>query len=429
MFLRRFPIRSIALLLGGLLLITLAAGCAKIQAAPEEPPPAPVKAGVGRALLIAGWTELVGSTQPLPDHVARISAAVEGRVVAVPGHGAAKGVCEGQEVKAGDVIVQLDDQVIQANRAKAEAALRDLDEQLKQAEIAEKLAKLTIDSKEALRKRMVQLGASQDLGASELELSQARLALEDAQSKQRGLVAKVACGKADLKMLEEQLRFYTLRAPISGRLGMVQVVPGQVLSVGTPVAEIVDLSEIDVVSFVPPYVAGQLAQNQPARVVKEEEGQDDSSAPQGKVVFIALQAQADTGNFPVKVRLPNPDLRLRANTVVRVQVQTQPEKERLTIPETALMEDQDPPAVIIVEHLEVKKNADGKDEKRGKARKLVAKVGLRDRRWHVVEILGLEDPEKKQTVPLQDVLFVIEGNHGLQDGDDVKLDEEEEEEK
>ena len=34
----------------------------------------------------------------------------------------------------------------------------------------------------------------------------------------------------------------------------------------------------------------------------------------------ALQAQPETGNVAVKVRFPNPDLRLRAHAVVRVNV-------------------------------------------------------------------------------------------------------------
>ena len=49
-----------------------------------------------------------------------------------------------------------------------------------------------------------------------------------------------------------------------------------------------------------------------------------------------------------------------------------------------------------------------------------------DRHWHVVEILGLEDPEKKEAVPLQDVLIIVKGAQGLRDDDTVKLEEEEE---
>ena len=58
-----------------------------------------------------------------------------------------------------------------------------------------------------------------------------------------------------------------------------------------------------------------VADSQEARLAADQ-GQDPAQAagPAGKVVFIAVQAQPDTGNFAAKVRFPNPGLRLRANT-------------------------------------------------------------------------------------------------------------------
>ncbi len=141
------------------------------------------------------------------------------------------------------------------------------------------------------------------------------------------------------------------------------------------------------------------------------------------MVFIAVQAQADTGNFLAKVRFPNPDLRLRANMVVRVQVLTQPEEERLTIPEAAVMEDLNQPFVVVVEDVKTEKDKEGHDQKLGEARKLQAVLGIRDREKHLVEILGLEDPEKKEKVPLDDLLFVIEGGRGLHNEDAVRVEE------
>ncbi len=144
----------------------------------------------------------------------------------------------------------------------------------------------------------------------------------------------------------------------------------------------------------------------------------------GKVVYIAVQAQADTGNFLVKVRFPNPDLRLRANTVARVGVLTQPEEQRATLPEAALMEDEDEPAVVVVEHVHEEKHEE-KEETVGEAKKLRPILGVRDREKHLVEILGLEDPEKKEKVSLDGLLFVVEGGHGLHDGDEVRIEKEE----
>jgi membrane fusion protein (multidrug efflux system) len=402
------------------LVTLLGTGCEETKPPGEEKaPPAPVKAITAKALIMGEWVELLGSTQPLPNHSARVSAAVEGRVIGVAVGKSGQPVKEGDELKAGDAVIQLDDRIILANRARAQATLQDFVEQKHQSDIAIELAKLSVQSNEDLRKAQPRPLASQ------LDLDTARLNLRDAQSKLRGIEAKEVAAREDLKVIEEQLRLYTLRTPIAGRLGMLQVVPGQVLSVGTLAGEVVDLSEIDVLSYVPPQVATRLAIGQLARLVSESG--DEPGEANGKVVFIAVQAQADTGNFAVKVRFPNRDLKIRANTVVRVEVQTQPEKERLTIPESALMEDQDPPGVIVFVNMEVKKNEQGKDEKVGKAKRLSAKVGVRDRRWHVVEILGLEAGEKKEAFPLQDALFITEGAQGLQDDDAIKLDEEEEE--
>ena len=40
------------------------------------------------------------------------------------------------------------------------------------------------------------------------------------------------------------MKFYTLRAPIAGRLGVLQVAPGQTVPVGTTIADVIDLDEI-----------------------------------------------------------------------------------------------------------------------------------------------------------------------------------------
>ena len=114
----------------------------------------------------------------------------------------------------------------------------------------------------------------------------------------------------------------------------------------------------------------------------------------------------------------------RVNQVVRrLDVETQKEKNRLVIKESALMEDQDPPFVVIAQDVEVKKNKDGHDEKIGKARKVNAYLGVRDREHRTVEILRLEDPEKKEAIPVAGTLFILDGGHGLHDGDLVKIEE------
>ena len=79
---------------------------------------------------------------------------------------------------------------------------------------------------------------------------------------------------------------------------------------------------------------------------------------------------------------------------------------------------------ILVSRVEDAKNENKEGEEPAKkSRRLQAKVGVRnDKR---VEIIELTDPDKKQIMPIRGLLFVIEGGHGLHDGDSVKIEEEE----
>jgi len=404
------------------LLSLFSLGCGQTPTTPdEEKPPAPVKAVAARMVELGEWTELLGTTQPIPGRAARVSTAVEGRVTMIGGEDGA-GVAEGDRVQPGQVLARLDDRVARANRNKFAATLAELDEQKKQADNAVELAELEVKRLEELSRG----STARNPLVSRVELDKARIARKDALSKQQGVAAHQTSARAELKALDTQLDFYTLKAPIAGRLGLFQVQPGQTLAIGATVTEVVDLDEIDILCYTPPRTARRLEVGQPARLVGHK-------GPPGRVSFVAVQAQSDTGNFAVKVRFPNRDLALRANAVLRVQVRTQPEKERLTIPEDALLEDQDPPVVVVVEEITTEKNDEGKEEKHGKARQLEAvlgirnreqhRLGIRDREQHPVELRRLEDPKTHKEVSPRDVLFVIEGANGLQDGDALKVED------
>jgi RND family efflux transporter MFP subunit len=405
-------------------------GCAGKQPAPAEvQQPAPVEVASTQQLIMGEWTELFGATQPLPNRSARITAAVEGRVVWLLRDPEAKNgqaLAEGQRVEKGQIIGKLDDRLLRANRDKLHASLQETKELKKQAELAVQSAQIDVNSIAKLRSAMN--GADLPL-ATKIELQKAEIVLKTASSKQQEVEAKLKGIEDELKALDEQLDLYVLKAPITGRLGAIQAVPGQTLAIGATVAEVVDLDEIDALCLEAPYIASRLALGQKARVVTDR---GNPVVTGGEVVFIAVQAQPDTGCFAVKARFKNPDQRLRSGSVVRVQALTKPEEARVAIDERALLEDQDPPSVVIVRDLHVEVNPEtNKEEKIGTARKLIAVTGVRDRQFKRVEILGLKDPKTKEDVPLNDeVLFVVKGGHGLEgdskEGDKVKLEEEEE---
>lgn len=426
--------RPAALLRAGpavcLVLLFFCLGCQRAAPpGPEKAPPAPVVWKTASLNSLEEWTELVGTTTPVPGRVARVSAAVEGRVVSVFGDAGGKGVVEGQRVEKGTVLAQLDTSITQANLAKAEAAREVLREEERQAQLALDLASSEVQRLQKLKEQdNARPSGSGTPLVNAVDIYKASVALKDAESKLKGAQAKLTAGAREEDALRAQLKLLTLTTPIAGRVGRIQVVPVQTLSVCSTVADIVDLDEqIDVLCFVPPGLAKRLQPGQPAFTGPVEK-ETEATAPEaaGQVEYIAEQAEPETGNFAVKVRFDNKDAHLRANRVLRLRILTQPGKECLSLPEAAVSEDQEVPTVVIVEGIKVEKNDEGKEETVGTARRLQVTLGVRDRILHQVEILGLEDPDKEAKVKWQgeakDQQFIVEGGQGLQTGDKVKLD-------
>jgi RND family efflux transporter MFP subunit len=424
----RLPLPFLAVVV----LACLPLGCSRSAKPPEgEPPPAQVKwEGLHQGAL-EEWTELVGTTLQLPDHSARVTTPVEGRVLSVLGDAAGKPVEEGQLVQKGDVLVRLDDTILRIQRDKAATAKKVLLAEKEVMDLAVKLAAVDVKRlKELKRQQDAQGGTGQLVAAVELE--KAALALETADAHVRADDRKLEAADEDVAALDRQLKLYTLTSPRKGRLGRLQVVVGQTLAVGTAVAEVVDIEdEIDVLCFVPAADVRKLQLGQPAHlgpIQKDPHLPEKGPDPEGKVAYIADQAEAETGHFAVKVRFPNRELKARANSVVRIRVLTKPSRPCWFLPDSAVLEDQDPPGVVVVEDIQVKKNDEGKEEEVGKARRLQVTIGVRDRVLHQVEILRLVDPEKQWRGNLEATQVIVEKGQGIQTGDAVRLEKEEEEE-
>src|SRR5262245_24448762 len=359
--------------------LALSAGCGRGAKQPEEEhaPPATVKWESPLQGSLEEWTELAGTTVPLPDRIARISAPVEGRVMSIFGDANSTPVAEGQRVEKGAVLVQLDATVIQATLAKAEAAQDVLREEERQAHYAIELAESEVERLRKLKSEEdKQPAGTRTTLVSPVDRLKADYALKDAKSKLVAATARLAAGTKEQDALRAQQKLHTLSAPIGGRLGRILVARGQTLTAGTPVAEIVDLDEqIDVLCFVPPSLVGRLRIGQPARTGGFDSGPGAEPEAEGQVEYIAEQAEPETGNLAVKVRFANKDTRIRANRRLRIRGLTKPGKECLSVRESAVQEDEQRPTMVIVTDIKTVKNDEGKEETVGIARRLVAVLG------------------------------------------------------
>src|SRR5262249_21425263 len=151
---------------------------------------------------------------------------------------------------------QLDDRAARAERDRAAASLKALTEEVPQAESAVRVATIEVNRLRQLSQNLI----------SPVDIKKADAALEDAQSRLRATRSKLVAGKRELEPRASRLASYQTRATRRGRLGRILVIPGQTLSVGTPVADIVDVEDqIDVLSYAAPRDARLLALGQTAR--------------------------------------------------------------------------------------------------------------------------------------------------------------------
>jgi RND family efflux transporter MFP subunit len=426
---RRHLHHSLRLLLSTCLLM----GCSATETPPEPQVPHVVAWAGPATVILKEWTELLGTVQPLPDKVARVSAPFEGQVVAVlPPDSDRKEVKEGELVKKDTVLVQLNSQVAKNNSDKAKALREAAEQDEKQARAALGLAKDKYDS-------------IKDVSTiPKLQKEEARILAENAQSQLIAAEKRLLAAKQDEATATEQLSYTSLKTPIAGRLDRILVAPGQTIPAGTVVAEVSDVDkEVDVLCFVPGSVVPQLMKSleideaqREVRIGAVEPGNIaiKPAGPRGRIVFISERADPDTGNFAVKVRFPNAGpatAKLRPNTALRIRVLSARKDDALTIPDSALLEDTDPPTVVVVES-EVKKDGGKpvKDDKGNeviiyKARRLQATIGIRDSVKGQVELLALSDKEKNWKGEMATALFVTMKNQGLQTDDLLKQEEEE----
>ncbi|MDR6855495.1 efflux RND transporter periplasmic adaptor subunit [Variovorax guangxiensis] len=258
---------SPAFRLAGLVLVAALAlaGCSRPQ--PAEEPLRAVK-------VMAVGTSAYGSE---PEFSAEVRARVESRLgFRVAGKITRRQAELGQQVKAGQVLAQLDPQdyrlAAEAARAQHAAALTNRD--LAQADL----------------KRYRGLREQNFISAAELERRDSTYKAAQAQLEQ---------AQAQMSSQGNQAQYTTLVADVPGIITAIEAEPGQVVTAGTPVVRIAQDGARDVVFSVP---EDRAALVKPGSAVAVR-GWSDGKEMEGKVREVAASADAVTRTYTVKVAI------------------------------------------------------------------------------------------------------------------------------
>ena len=260
--------------------------------------------------------------------VVSINARVSSQIVSID-------VKDGQMVKAGDVLFQLDDRALKAQLAKDQATLA--------------------------KDQAMQISANSDLQrAKDLVAKQAgtQQTYDQAVAAQKATAATVDADRATIDADNVQLGFATITAPIAGRLGAVNVSVGDLVtlsngnsSTATPLVTITQMDPLQVNFTLPEsnlaLLHKELANPQQGDVTLTKDG---DSTPIGKGVLDFVDSSVDTasGTIATRASIPNPDMSLWPGQYVNVVLDAGIMPQMTSVPTVAVQPSQKGPFVYVV---------------------------------------------------------------------------------
>ncbi|MBS0510079.1 MAG: efflux RND transporter periplasmic adaptor subunit [Proteobacteria bacterium] len=324
------------LVVGALILAAAVAGWTTLRSSAEAPAPAPRAAAVPATLvqvaqenvpqLLAG----VGTVQPLASVTVRTR--LDGQLERI-------GFVEGQDVRAGQVLAELDGRALRAQLEQARA---------QKGRDTAQLANARRDLE-----RYTQL-VREDAASHQTADTQKALVAQ--------LQAAVQTDDAQIHYAEVQLGYATITAPISGRAGARQVDPGNIVHANDANGLVV-INQIDPIAvvFTLPGDAVQ-AINRAGRdgrrlPVFAYDRSGDALLGRGELVLVDNRIDMASGTVQLKARFANGEHELWPGQYVNVRLQLGEHEAALTVPASAVLRGQAGTYVYVV-------GADGKAQMR-----------------------------------------------------------------
>ncbi len=274
----------------------------------EKPSPVAVDVAPVRRADVPVYLEGLGTVQAF--YTVTVTARVDGQIEKVA-------FKEGQEVRKGDLLVQIDPRPYQAALGVA-IATRDKDK----AQLAN--AHLDMDRYAAL--------APEDLASKQTVDTQRALIAQ--------LTAQVKADEAAIDNARTQLDYTTITSPIDGRTGIRLIDPGNIVH-GTDTTGMVVVTQLEPIAIIATLPEEQFSDLNEALqrgpVTAAALSRDDQELlDAGTVELIDNQIDQTTGTIRVKAILPNKERKLWPGEFVNLRLLTQTRHHVLTIPASAL---------------------------------------------------------------------------------------------
>jgi membrane fusion protein, multidrug efflux system len=266
--------------------------------------------------------EAVGTVEP--EHSVQIRAQVSGVLKSVE-------FKEGDRVKAGQLLFQIDPATYEAQYQQALAQLeRD---------------KAQLENARAQQQRLEPLLKREFITRQEYDV---------AVTSAKSLEATVAADQAAAEQARIQLSYARIAAPISGRTGTLAVKSGNLVQAaggGAPLVTINTMDPILVGFSIPERQLDEIRKYQNDRQMRIEILPDRNAPPaaEGKLVFVDNTVTPQTGTVLLKTRVPNAKEVIWPGQFVNVRIVLTIEPEAVVVPDAAVQPGQDGSFVYLID--------------------------------------------------------------------------------
>lgn len=233
------------------------------------------------------------------------------------------------QVKAGDLVAQIDPTVYkaqlaqqQANLLKSEASVDDARARLEQAE------KSLVRARELARRDMIS-AADLDAAVSDRDTLAAQLKVAQASVEQ---------SKAALQLAEANLSYTVIRSPVDGVVIDRSVSEGQTVVASMTAKTLfniaTDLREVEIQASMPEADIGYVKEGQ--TVVFTVDAYDDSFTGRVTQIRLAAKTSQNVVTYPVIVRAKNPEGKLFPGMTANISCEVARREDVLKVPNAAL---------------------------------------------------------------------------------------------
>jgi len=241
---------------------------------------------------------------------------------------------EGDHVKAGQLLFEIDPRTFQAQYNQALAALARDEAQLENARVQQE--------------RLEPLLTREFITRQEYDA---------AVTSTKSLEATVEADRAAVEQARLQLEYSRIHTPLSGRTGAVSFKPGNLVtaSTGSGGATLVTINRLDpiLVAFSIPerqFDEFRRYRSDPAMRVEVSLSRSAPPVATGEVVFVDNTVSQQTGTVLMKTRVPNAREALWPGQFVNVRVILTVELQAVVVPEVAVQPGQQGPFVYLIDN-------------------------------------------------------------------------------